>query len=76
MDGARKSILFFEVAGIMLHSGLFSELVVDDAAPCLLTRELPARALFFPLAFCSETVFRRIGEGRGEGTLRLFVVVP
>ena len=46
MDGIRKSILFLEVAGIMLHIGLFSELVVEDSFwPFLL--DVPTLVLAF-----------------------------
>ena len=48
MDGVRKPVLFLEVAGIMLHSGLFSELVVDVEA---LAFPLDGPALSFVFVF-------------------------
>lgn len=72
MDGIRKSILFFTVAGIMLQMGRFSELVVE-VVPSL-ARDVPAFRFRVVAVLVRPDAFLLAGEFLFCVTLLLFVV--
>ena len=75
MDGIRKSIRFLVVAGIILQIGLFSELVVDVSAWCLL-RGSPDLPLVPVCALWPVVGLRRFGDGLFCATVLLLEPSP